>query len=667
MIRVVIAILLVTIAVSAIGQTDEDIQTQIERIISTSDESDNQTYYETLMHYYQNPIDLNECLPAELINLGILSKAQMAAFFNYRLGSGRLQSIYELQAIPEFDITTIRALLPFVTLTHREALKTKFINLIHSNSNYIIGKYSRILERQNGYISGKYRGDPGQAQLRFRMLNPGHASIGITLQKDPGELLYSPAYSTGIDFTSAHIFLQNQGFLKQLAIGDFKLQFGQGLLLGSGFMIGKNAESITTIKQGSLGIMPYSSVTEVNFFRGAATSIELPYGFNLSIFYSNRNVDATLITDSTTRAISSIRKTGLHRTQSEIMGRNIQNEETLGTVFTYSTKKFNMGVIALSSSFKLPIIPSPTGYNQYYFSGDQLLNFGWFGDLSSNNFTLFSELAKSVQGGLGWTLGAIASLGRHVDLSMLVRSFDKDFYSFYGLPFSEQSTARNESGIYWGLKLRPVSRLELSAYYDIYSFPWLTASAYAPASGKEFMIRANYSFNKSSKLFIQVKSEEKEGKNPLFNIPKSSTIHYFKTVINFDYNLLANIQFRTRLQWNYTQTDLLSAGMLVYQDLIYSVPKIELTARFLLFDADNHLARLYTYEKDVLFTFNTQSFAGEGIRYFLLAKFKPTPNLSLRGKWSRTIYFDRDLIGSGNDAIPEAHKTRLTVQAKLDF
>ena len=665
--RVFILIFLGTLSHLSNGQSEKDIQTHIERIISKSDEADNQSYYETLMHYYQNPIDLNKCVATELLSLGVLSKDQIEAFFDYLGSAGQLNSVYELQTISGFDIGTIRIVLPFVTVTTKESFKSAINNLIHSNSNYLIGKYSQILEQKAGFLNDKYVGDPGQAQFRVRLINPGHISVGLTAQKDPGEVLFNTSGAIGPDFASAHIFLQNQGFVEQLAIGDFKLQFGQGLLLGSGFMIGKNAEAITSIKQGTLGVMPYSSVTEFNFFRGAATKLKLPGGFNVSLFYSNRNVDATLHRDSTINATTAIRNTGLHRTQSEINGRNMQREETMGSVVTYSGNSFNTGLVALSTSLKLPIIPSGTVYNQYYFSGNQLLNFSWFGDYRTRNFTMFGEFAKSLQGGFGWTLGLIASFGRYVDLSLLGRSFQRDFYSFYGMPFSEQSTARNENGVYWGLKIRPTTKLEISAYYDIYEFPWLTTAVSAPSSGKEYMIRANYTFSKSSKFFIQIKSEERTGKDASFNIPKSSSIHYFKTVLNFDYNLETPFLFRTRLQWNHTETDNISRGVLLYQDLIYSIPKLELTGRFILFDADNHLARLYTYEKDVLFAFNTQSFAGEGVRYFLLAKFKPTSNLSLRGKWSRTSYFDRSEIGSGDEAIPESHKTQLTFQAKLDF
>jgi len=664
--RVCLIVLTLACYGPAISQQQQDVQAQIESIMSLYDESDNQAYFETLMHYYQNPIDLNTCSRADLQALGILNQTQLNEFFSYRSTANGFISIYELQAVPEFDLNTIKSILIFVSISSQDRFFKQFKTIFQSQKNYAVAKYSRITEPKLGYINRLYAGDPSQAQVRIRLLNPGQISVAFTVQKDPGEAFYNTTGTQGPDFVSGHFFLQNEKFLNQLAIGDFKLQYGQGLLLGSGFMICKNAETITSIKQGTLGIMPYSSVTEYNFFRGIATQLQLTNNFKVSLFYSNRHLDATAHTDSILNAVTTIRTTGLHRTPSEINGRNLQQQQDMGAVLTYSAHRFNVGIIALNTNLKFALIPLTTIYNQYYFNGKQLTNFSLFADYNANNFTLFGEMAKSLQGGLGWTMGIIASLGSHVDFSLLGRAFDPNFYSFHGTPFSEQSTTRNENGIYWGLKIRPVSKIEISGYFDIYKFPWLTSGLYAPTQGKELMGRVNYSIDKSTKIFFQIKSEQNEGKDPNFNIPKTISVKYTKAIINFDYNLEAPVNFRTRLQWNQTRNSGRHQGMLMYQDITYNWSKIGLTGRFLLFDADK-LARLYTYEKDVLFSFNTQSFAGEGLRYYLMIKIKPIHNLTLRGKWSQSIYFDRAVIGSGAEMINYPHKTQLTFQLKLDF
>ena len=51
-----------------------------------------------------NPIDLNKVSREQLSSVYILSEKQLNSFFSYRQKAGNLLSIYELQAIPDFDL-----------------------------------------------------------------------------------------------------------------------------------------------------------------------------------------------------------------------------------------------------------------------------------------------------------------------------------------------------------------------------------------------------------------------------------------------------------------------------------------------------------------------------------------------------------------------------------
>ena len=59
--------------------------------------------------------------------------------------------------------------------------------------------------------------------------------------------------------------------MKKLVLGDFALQFGQGLTMWAGSGFGKGA-GITTIAKQDFGLKPYSSVNEASFLRGIATA-----------------------------------------------------------------------------------------------------------------------------------------------------------------------------------------------------------------------------------------------------------------------------------------------------------------------------------------------------------------------------------------------------------
>src|SRR5919112_581502 len=106
--------------------------------------------------------------------------------------------------------------------------------------------------------------------VRYRVSHTRDFSLGFTAEKDAGEpLVWKPGKGRlGADFYSAHFVVQERGRLKTLALGDYQLQFGQGLLLSSGLQVGKGAETITTLRRSSVGVRAYSSLLENTFFRG---------------------------------------------------------------------------------------------------------------------------------------------------------------------------------------------------------------------------------------------------------------------------------------------------------------------------------------------------------------------------------------------------------------
>ncbi len=102
--------------------------------------------YESLFQLYANPLDLNDATRDELAATYILSEAQLNAFFAYRAQNGLLLSVYELQAVPDFDLPTIHRLLPFVEVRNRRAGSQPFCQrLVQERNNYLLVRYGRVL------------------------------------------------------------------------------------------------------------------------------------------------------------------------------------------------------------------------------------------------------------------------------------------------------------------------------------------------------------------------------------------------------------------------------------------------------------------------------------------------------------------------------------------
>src|SRR6185436_4163733 len=80
-------------------------------------ETEDDSYLQQLEQFRKNPVNLNTADENELKELKILTDLQIANLISYRKLLGKLIDFYELQAVPSWDIYTIKKLLPFITLT----------------------------------------------------------------------------------------------------------------------------------------------------------------------------------------------------------------------------------------------------------------------------------------------------------------------------------------------------------------------------------------------------------------------------------------------------------------------------------------------------------------------------------------------------------------------
>src|SRR5690606_23444563 len=157
------------------------------------------------------------------------------------------------------------------------SLKGILSTVIHNEQSHIITMYGRTHEKNAGYTNHKYQGNPHNLYLRYRSSITKDFSFGLTCEEDAGErLLYShPKNPFYVDFLSFHLGIFEKKYIRAIVIGDYQMQFGQGLIMGAGFSLGKGAETIASIKKSNVGIRPYTSVSEAGFFRGIASSFQV--------------------------------------------------------------------------------------------------------------------------------------------------------------------------------------------------------------------------------------------------------------------------------------------------------------------------------------------------------------------------------------------------------
>src|SRR5699024_3051859 len=263
--------------------------------------------------------------------------------------------------------------------------------------------------------------------------------------KDAGEILSGP---THFDHQSWHFALEDNGRLRMLAVGDYSLSFGQGLVLWNGSAFGKGSDVIGAATRNRRGIHPYTSAQETNFYRGAAAT----YGKRLQLtgFYSSRKRTASEISGDTVRMPGS---SGYHRTELEYGRRLNTGQELYGGRLQMEFPFGIIGATGYQTRFDRHITAAKQPFARYDFSGRSTSAFGIDYTLLVGPAILFGEAARSENGGFGLITGLESSIGEDTELAVVYRNYQKEFQSILGDGFGEQSgTPQNEEGIYLGLQ-----------------------------------------------------------------------------------------------------------------------------------------------------------------------------------------------------------------------
>ncbi|MGK7396327.1 MAG: ComEA family DNA-binding protein [Candidatus Cyclobacteriaceae bacterium M3_2C_046] len=644
----------------------------IEEYFSSPSESDNyEEVFEAFFYNYENPLNLNEANMEDLHSLYLLSDQQIQTFLTYRDEFGELLSIYELIYLEGFDPKLIQQLIPFVVVSPGKVKRRSILTTaLEDKNNFLLIRSASILENKQGYTDlpdsvSQYLGSADQLYFRFRANQRNNFSLGITTEKDPGESLKRHALKKnyGPDFYSGHVFLYNRGPFTKIALGDYRLQFGQSLVLGNGFSLGKGGEAVQSIRQNATGLQPYSSATEFGFFRGIATSLGKKQ-LATTVFYSNKNNDASIVEDQ--NLAGSIKKTGYHRTHNEYLDKKSLNEQNAGTNIKYRSKnyRFQLGYTLLTTWFNKQVVPGKNYYSQFKFSGKNLWNSSIDYRYNWKNIYLLGETAVSGEKGWATMNGLLAHLSSEFQSALLFRHYNRRYSSFYSSAFSE-SQNQNETGTYLGFKYKPSSRLSMNFYVDTFKFPWLKYNVAAPSTGQEVLYRFNYSFASASLVYLQIKHEQKQKNLKSTATDTPGDIQKNSLLINYDYKTGKIISLKSRLQGSsFRSADKQVSGLALVQDLNFNFETIKFYTRLALFDAKDFENRQYVYEHDLRYTFSFPFYYGQGTRIYILSQVNLSPKITFWIKYARTSYYDREVIGSGLEQIEGSRKTELKMQVK---
>ena len=624
---------------------------------------------EELSNRLQEPVNLNSATREQLEQFPFLSDIQIEHLLAYIYIHGQMETIYELQLVEELDRQTIQYLLPFVcikAINNEPAFrwKTMLKDAGRYGKNEVLTRLDIPFYKRKGY-EHTYLGPSVYNSVKYTFRYRDQLYAGGVAEKDAGEPFAALHNRYGYDYYSFYLLLQNCGRLKSLAVGNYRLSFGQGLVMSTDYLMGKTIYA-SSFNNRSTGIKRHSSTDEYNYFRGVATTVALTKRLSVSAFYSHRNMDG-VVTDG---EITSVYKTGLHRSRKEVDKKNLLTSQLTGGNVSYQQNHIRLGITGVYYVFNRPYEPELTGYSKYNIHGNHFYNLGIDYAYRWRRFSFQGETAIGKQ---GW-----ASLNRlqyspvqDIQFILIHRFYSYDYWAMYAHSFGEGSTVQNEQGYYVGLETTPFSHWRFFVSFDLFSFPWKKYRINKPSRGTDGLIQATFTPRTNLSMYLKYRYKQKE--RDLTGSKGTLTLPIFHHQLRYRLNYSLNDVFssRTTLDYNHfhSQDRAATKGYQVTQMISSQLPWTRLFAdvQGSYFCTDDYDSRVYVSEKGLLYTFYTPSFQGRGFRCAVRLRYELNKHWLFITKFGETIYLNRNEIGSGNDLIYGNKKADIQMQLRIKF
>ncbi|MDR1004439.1 MAG: helix-hairpin-helix domain-containing protein [Prevotellaceae bacterium] len=619
---------------------------------------------ERLSRRLHEPVNLNTATRKTLEQFPFLNDIQIENLLAYIYLHGQMQTIYELSLIAGMDKYTIDLLLPFIHV-QPVADKQRFPSprtLLKYGKQEMLTRLDIPLYRREGYRK-KYLGTPMYHSLKYKYHYGEYLQVGFTAEKDAGEPLFALHNRKGYDYYSFHLLLRNLGRLRTLALGDYRLSFGQGLVIGTGIRPGKSY-SLATVDRHGNDIRGHTATDEYNFFRGAAATVKVTPNLCASLFYSYRPMDGVVEEG----IITSIRKTGLHRSQAEAEQRNAFARQTMGGNIQYDKGELHIGATGIYYAFNRAYEPKRPDYARFNLHGNHFYNVGADYRYRLNRFTLAGEVAVGKHGYAA--LNKLTyTLRRNYRLLLIHRYYAHNYWAMLARPFGEGSTPQNENGWYVAAEVAPLAQWRLFASLDLFSFPWWRYRISKPSQGIDGMFGTQYTPKPDIVMTVNYRYKRKERDVTGTGGKEILPTHHHRLRYQCTWSP-PHLQLRTTIDYNHFHSHGKPArqGVQCTESASYTFRfPLKLSIQGTWFHTDDYDSRVYASERGVLYNLYTPSYSGRGFRFSCVAGYNLNKRWMLLAKIGETLYRDRNTIGSGNDLIHHNRKADIQLQLQAKF
>jgi len=618
---------------------------------------------ELLNELHEHPIDLNHTTRSELLTLPFLTETAVDGILNYLAINGPMRSLGELQFITQLGLRERQWLRLFATISDSSTIPTTPTSWWGRDRHELLVRTDIPLYERAGWSWAQGIGQ----RWRYTWQQGKHIDFGLRAENDAGEPLFNRE-NPFFDSYGGHVMLRNLGPVQTIIVGDYKLGFGEGLVVNKSLRLGKMTSSLWRTPNQ---LRPHRSADEVNYLRGIAASFVLGQRWTATAFYSRRKLDASVKSDNT---ISTLSTSGLHRTASELAHKAAVGSQTTGfhvaSEFTTANTALNVGATALYQYFDHQFRQDQTPYRQIYPEGYQFGAASIDYALHSSRLLFGGETAHSFDArGGGWsTLNkAVWRFSPNTQLAAIHRFYSKNYYSPHASAFGENSRVQNESGATLLLDADRIGPLSLHAFVDYFYSPWPRYTMTRSSHGWEANLQATYAFQRNHSMVVRYsfKSKERSDVRHLTHRLRATYAHTFSPRIS---GQLATFLALSDVPSSAASESRSATGYAL-------MPRINFTSRSeclrlalttAIFHAVDYDARLFVYEPALFQSFGLQQFYGRGQRLATTLRFlTPNRRWTLQAKAGITHYSDRSEISSGFLRINSSWKTDIQLLLRL--
>ncbi len=646
---------------------------------NSNDENEDSKAFDFLENLKRNPYDLNKVTLDELENIPFLNSVIAKKIIEYKKQKKVFNTKRDLLKVEGMNEDLYERIKIYLIVKQ----SNKDVVIDETGNKYSVSEVSRFLSLRTrfrsrfsqdlqpkaGYLNGNYEGTRPKLYNQFNSLYQKldyRLEANVTIEKDAGE-------KNMADFVSGFLELKDYKFIKEAVAGDYTLNFAQGLSMWSSLSFSKGLDAISPLKKKGKGIDGYTSVSEVQFFRGGATKLEYK-DFNINMFYSDNYYDATI--DTTDEEVSSFYVDGYHRTTSEINRKNSAKERLFGGRLTYQKGSLKLGTTYWNSTFSKPVAPDSLKI-LYNFSGTKANMIGFDYDFIIKNMNFYGEIARSQTNAVAGIGALQMTFFRFADLILLYRNYPKDFSPVHSYGFGERNgETNNERGFYAGISMKPLKGLTINSYFDQFEFPYRTYYNPVPTSGNDFLTSVEWKASKGLVLNLKYKNENKEDTRTVNDefgreVKKIDNRNQLNVRAGLIYQVTDKVRVRSRFEYvnvDYNEFGGDNKGMLFFSDIrIFPLNGLSVDVRYIVFDTDDYDSRIYEFENDIKGVMSNVALYGKGRRVYVVLKYRPFAYLDISAKYAETYTDGVKSTGSGNDEVRNNINNKLSIGLELFF